>query len=230
VDAADPVHPVELGSIGGIRNALAVSLDGERAYVTGDVGYGDIIDIRDPRQPRRLGRFHTKKAAALDAAGPLLCVADRQEGLVVFDVGDPRRPRRIGVLAREDGFRGVEIHSRHAFLASKGGMAVVDVSDPAAPRLVSDTRDGRMGTVAGEYSYAAAYHGEHNLFVTDIGDLRRPRLTARYNPGRYSYATDTAFRGGLVYLTSLPYLSILRTPVSDQAPRGRVTVAPVVSP
>ena len=70
-----------------------------------------------------------------------------------------------------------------------------------------------------------AYYGEFNFLVTDIGNLAEPRIVARHDPGRHSYATDIAFHRGLVYLTSLPYLSILRGPVSGQAPVGRVTVA-----
>lgn len=229
VETADPARPVELGSIGGMANALAVSLEGDRAYVTGDRGLGDIIDVRDLRRPRRLGRFQTREARGLDAEGNRLLVADVQEGLVIFDVRDPARPRRLGVLAREGGFTGVEVHGRHAFLTAKQGLVIVDVGDPRAPRILSDSTDARGGTVCGEYTYGAAYYGEHNLFVSDIRNLAQPRVVARFKPGRHSYGTDIAVHAGLIYLTSLPYLSILRAPFSTQAPRGRVTVSEAVS-
>ena len=230
VETADAARPVELGAIGGMANALALALNGDLAYVTGDRGHGDVIDVHDLRQPRRVGRFQTRKARGLDVEDGRLLVADAIEGLVIFDVSDPSRPRRVGVLAREGGFTGIEVHGRHAFLATARALVIADVADPRSPRVLSDTSDARGGTVAGEYSYGAAYYGEHNLFVCEIRDLAQPRLVARHKPGPHSYATDIALHRGLIYLTSLPYLSLLRVPLSSQAPQGKVTVEVHVTP
>jgi len=230
VETADPRRAVELGSLGGIAHARAVALAGRLAFVAGDKGYGDVIDVGDLRAPRRLGRFHSPQARALDAAGHHLYVADAQEGLVVFDVRQPQRPQRVARLAREGGFERVWVRGACAVLGGERGLVVADVSDPRAPRIVSDTRDAVAGPVAGQYTYGAAYYGEFNLLVTEIGAPHRPRVAARYDPGRHSYATDIALRRGLVYLTSRPYLSILSAPTSGQAPTGRTTVCPVVTP
>ena len=229
VETADPARPVELGSIGWLDEASMVTLHGHLAFVASHGGRGNVVDVRDLRRPRRLGRFRTKRPVGLDAADGHLYVADGSEGLVVFDVRDPRRPLRVSATAREGSsrFQGVHVAGSHAFLSRQDGLVIVDVSDPTRPTVVGDSEQGRGGTVAGQYIYGCAYYGEHNLFVTDVGELAEPRLVARHDPGRYSYATDIGFRGGLVYLTSLPYLSIFCAPVSGQVPAGRVTVAPL---
>ena len=222
VETADPAHPVELASLGGIPDARVVRLHGHHAIVLGS-GRSAVIDVRDPRQPRLLGRFATRKPADVAVAGNRLYVGDAELGLLIHDIGD--LDRRVGsVLRLRSAPVRIAIRGSHVFIGTRDGLAVADLGDPRHPKLIAETKDGRGGVLAGDCLYGCAYYGEHNLFVTDVSDPTKPRVIARHNPGRYSYATDVALHRGLVYLTSLPYLSILRTPVSSQAPRGRVTV------
>ena len=140
---------------------------------------------------------------------------------------DPTQPhvaRRLALPARPTR---IAVRPPYAFIGTKGGLLVLDIRKP---RIVAESKDASGGVLAGDYLYAAVYYGEHNLIVTDVSDPLKPRVVARYSPGRHGYATDVAFHRGLAYLTSLPYLSILRTPISSQAPRGRVTIGPAGIP
>ena len=217
--------PLERGSVGGIPGARVVCTRAHLAYILG-TGRGAVVDTAG-REPRVVGTFPVRQPADACATAGWLCVADEQDGLVVVRIDDPTQPRVARRLALPAKPTRIAVRGSHAFVGTKDGLLVLDIRKP---RIVAESREARGGVLAGDCLYAAVYYGEHNLIVTDVSDPLKPRVVARYSPGRHGYATDVAFHRGLVYLTSLPYLSILRTPVSSQAPRGRVTIGPVGIP
>ncbi len=230
VETAEPEQPVELASVGGIAGARIVKLHGDLAFVLGK-RRGAILDVRDPTHPRRLATLDVEEPTDMAVAGNWLYVTERQ-GLSATPLRVPGRrpPARDGrrkIVNTGEAFHSVAVRGAHLFAGTADGLAVARLREPGDPSF-SATRKGRGGLLVGDYLYGCAYYGEHNLFVTDVGNPRAPRPIARYRPGRHSYATDIAVRRGLVYLTSLPYLSILSAPVSPQAPTGPATVAAAV--
>jgi len=84
-----------LGSYSTTAYDLAWAASGNLAYVA---AYGDglhVIDLSSPTNIRRLARFDTVGLAQAVAVSPndrFACVADGENGLLVFDVSDPARP------------------------------------------------------------------------------------------------------------------------------------------
>ncbi|MBI2193078.1 MAG: hypothetical protein HYU36_13955 [Planctomycetes bacterium] len=218
VDTADPRNPIELSYSDGIYNALAVKVRGPYAYCMGNGGYGDIFDITDLRKPVRLGRFQTRRAFQFDVHGDWLFIADHHEGLVIFDISDRRQPRRAATFYHGGGAGSVSVKGDVAFVGGPPGLQVLDVSDPKEPFLMAESASATGGVVVGDFIYATAYFGAHKLSVTDISDPQQPKFLQGFNPGYYSYSTQCAVHGEYLYLTSLPYLSICRVPMSAETP------------
>jgi len=224
LDCTDPKNPEELSYVGGINNALAVKVQGNYAYCMGNAGYGDIIEIRDLRKPKRLGRFRTSRSFQFDVKGNYLYVADHREGLVIFDTSDKMRPKRVATVKRGGGAGRVSIKGEYAFVGAPPGLQVIDISDPTNPVIRIAARSGCGGLVCGDYVYSTSYFGRNNLRVTDISDLRNPKFLEGFDPGGYSYGTGCSLQGDYLYLSSLPYLSICKVPMSSEAPRKSPTV------
>ena len=95
-----------------------------------------VIDVRDPRQPKRIAFHMSVSPRGMALAGNHLFVADGVGGLKVFDVEKPEKIERVATLPTIDA-HAVEIRWPHAFVADGiGGLVVVDVSVPVAPRVI----------------------------------------------------------------------------------------------
>ncbi|MBI2927704.1 MAG: hypothetical protein HYY24_18565 [Verrucomicrobia bacterium] len=98
----------------------------------------EVVDIGDPREPRRLAKYETRyRSYDLALSGSLVYVAD-ELGLLVIDVSNPTKPRELGRHVSGGYARGVAVSGRYAYVADGvAGLQVIDVGDPASPQRVA---------------------------------------------------------------------------------------------
>ncbi len=142
---------------------MHVNLKGGAAYVGHQTGGTSIVDVRDPREPRRIDYIpvppntHSHKVQVLDD----LLLVNRERlsgergmsnswlaGLSVFDISDPFKPREIGFWPC--GGRGVHRMTfwemPYAYVTAGSPeyegqrLSILDLSDPTKPQEV-----GRWG-------------------------------------------------------------------------------------
>jgi hypothetical protein len=82
-DLSDPAEPKELSHLGDLGYAHSVTADGDIAYVS--AGTVHVIDVSDPRNPRRLGGNSATAASAVALQGEFLFASSRWNGLAVLD-------------------------------------------------------------------------------------------------------------------------------------------------
>lgn len=196
LDLADPVLPRETARLplvvdwqpygGANANDLVVGADRSYLSVAGFAdGRVDILDLRAPGQPRRLGVVRTRAVPGRMALYDThLYVAEGFEGpvrpgiLEVLDVTDPANPR---VQADLDMEGAPAVVGGHLVLVNAAGVRVYDLTDPLAPHLIgsldvavaSRLHDGSMLYVT---SRAA---GSEALLAVDLTDPTAPREVGR---------------------------------------------------
>ncbi|MHB1037111.1 MAG: Ig-like domain-containing protein [Pirellulales bacterium] len=128
-----------------------VAVVGTTAYVAqGDAGL-EILDVRDPVNPVRLGGYDTSgTACAVAVSGSLAYVADGTAGVLILDVSNPANPLRLGEIRAGHSAVDVLVCGDLAYVADgEAGLAIVDVSrvdPPPAPDLLAASDTGISST------------------------------------------------------------------------------------
>ena len=188
-----------------VDGARSVELYGGYAYI-GAVGEGlVIVDISDPRRPRRVGLFPcaggTDYDVKLSRDGRIAffstdepgaaCRKPGESGTMVLDVSDPRRPRELSFIPVEIGTHTQTLDNGVLYVNNYwpdyAKLQIFDVSDPASPKLLSELDYGK-----GQFSVhdlivdhrpdgrTLAYAGSITASdVIDVTNPRRPQLLQR---------------------------------------------------
>ena len=184
-----------------------VAVIGNHAYVAN--GSINILDIRNPRQPRIIvenistpGNAHRVHAAVHEVnvgaedevivrAGvePLrnekdsyLYTADAQGGISILDVRDVRHPRLMERQYTSGHAWDIATQGDYAYIAdSNSGLQTIDISNPSQPRWVHqyDT-GGYAGDVKVIDGYAYIADGASGLRIVDVRDVSTATLRASY--------------------------------------------------
>ncbi|MEV5358021.1 hypothetical protein [Streptomyces sp. NPDC052693] len=167
----------------------AVPADG-RVLAMADGSKIVLWDMKNPRQPRRLG---TTDGAGLGPIqftrdGNTLLGVDSQGTLRLWDVTDPRRPRALSKRPTD--------HSGYVYsvavrpdgrVAATGSyddtIRLWDISDPARPRML-DQLTGHDGDVkpvvfSPDGKTLASGSNDHDVRIWDVSDPRHASLVAR---------------------------------------------------
>jgi hypothetical protein len=169
IDASDPDAPTEVWSQGAglTDSADVVALAGSLAYVAGEYGGLDVVDLTVPDSPVVLGALEMDWEAPRDAIvmGNLVLVLSEHE-LHLIDASNPSAPVEVGLHDGLTDGRSLASRGTHVVVADgDGGLQVVDASDPTAPHWVA--------SVGGEpYAWPAldvAVSGVH-AFVSALSD------------------------------------------------------------
>jgi hypothetical protein len=236
---AQDVDPVLVGQWPAVEEvwdgvALAVTVADRYAYVATAWDGLEIVDIADPRQPRKVGRLAEYGYAEVAVQGRYLFVADGRpqsgppgthgKGLVIVDMTDPSSPREIASYPTAGDINGVAVAGDYAYVTEVTrdyvfptepgeGLTVLDISDPANPRRVGGHPSiSSPLTVSGGFGYVPAYSA--GLRVLDLSDPTNPREVGSYLEEGASIGA-VAVAGPLACVTIAPVDSVARLAVLD---------------
>ena len=175
---------VEHGAFSDMANAWQLVVHDGLAYVA-DASLGlEIIDVRDPSAPSRVGQLAfdgTPQSLELSENGEALFVAAGDAGLIAVDVSDPSAPSLLSEHDTPGVALQISLDGDWAFVADWNDVRVIDVSDPAAMRAVATERvdvEGKprvLGVAArdglsyfGEWTGLFAYRFNSDVQAPDI--------------------------------------------------------------
>lgn len=174
IRVSDPAQPREAGFLEADAAGFPryLSLDGSRAYTTGNLSGISVIDLSNPNEPVALGSydFHSQWKHTRGIAGNkgYAYVGTELQGLRVVNMVKPLTAYEAGSFSELGFAKDVAILGNYAYVTggvTAPGLATVNLANPAAPNLT--------GRVAGYYSYVAAGNG---YIYVDNGDFYPPRL------------------------------------------------------
>jgi hypothetical protein len=206
LDLSEPGRPRAVASVPVLVWSREVEISGGYAFIAG--GWHDpgnnlrgahglqIVDITDPANPIRVGRYTNPPegaswAESVAVSGNHAYLAAGHDGLYVLEVSQPTTPRRVGRFHNGKFVQRVAAAKGLAYVSD--GLEVLDVVDATAPdnprRVGGYTASGgiRKVQVAGDRMYLTIE--AIGLEIVDISDPARLRQIAiyksslGYNPG-----------------------------------------------
>ncbi|MBM3882835.1 MAG: hypothetical protein FJ387_24450 [Verrucomicrobia bacterium] len=211
---AGDINPVLVGSWPefprGYPSAVAVA--GNRACVAGGGGLV-VLDISDPRQPRRLGSYRRGEDSFADVAvaGNFAFAngSNTEFGFEVIDISNPSNPQRVGGYSRY--FGSMAFLGSHAYAADGTRFEVIDISDPANPSLAGQcalTHGGYQIAVSEKYACRIAPWSGW-IEIIDISDPAHPRSVGGYQLAGSVFDAPISISGSNVYVSWGGDLSVL---------------------
>lgn len=190
-DASDPCHPRPIAEYtetvtGGVHSAFVYR---GHVFLTDDAtGSLRVIDLRDPRSPREVGRWQTHQSEAgryvhdVDVKDGLAYLAYWNDGLVILDVGNgmkggsPEHPQLVAQLK-------YDLNATYRRVEQLWGPGFIRGTHTA-------WRAGRYVFVGDEVYAARPYKGLSGgnnltfgrLHVVDVSDIAHPKIVAWYEP------------------------------------------------
>ncbi len=188
IDAANPLGPSIMGSVGTGGGTRSVAAWETYACVADTASGLQVIDLSDPHSPAIAGGVSTPGTArGVAVSGQLACVADDSSGLQVVDISAPENPQIIGNARTTGPAVAVCLSGAYACVSvDSAGVDVIALDDPANPQRVGNVlTPGPAHGVAmsGTQAYVAA--DSAGLQVIDLGDPAHPHIVGSLlMPGR----------------------------------------------
>lgn len=160
VDASAPATPTLTSHICMPEEGVAVTVNGNYAYVAVQGRLLQAVDFSNPAQPTLAGSLAlAAPATSIATAGGYIWVTEGYHGIEVFDISNPAAPTLLTHIAAPGDTQSIDVRGNFAYVAAGvGGVHIFDISNPAAPQLagnVSTDLAARTTFVAAEYLYAA---------------------------------------------------------------------------
>jgi hypothetical protein len=203
-----------------------VAAEGDYAYVAATWGGLQVVRIKNPQQPERIGGT-TAWYANNVAVSATLCYVAGGTFLRVMDVADPSVPRQIGYNQFQKGSvvemaQQVALRAGYAYVAASGGIHAMNVGNPSSPVEAGFLHLPEPATdivFSGEYAYVAA--GEAGMYILGFKITPpTPTPTRTLTPTR----TATPTRTNTPTATLTPTRT--HTPTSTQIPTSTATPTP----
>ena len=140
IDVSDASQPREAGALALGGYSRHFSIRENRLFVS----YGPfssnqiaIYDISDLSQPNLLSQWAAGQVRFVGSPGPgLLCVADMEEGFLVWDISNEAQPVQLSALpGLTSPTKGGTLDEEHVVLAEFNQLYVVDITNPANPTV-----------------------------------------------------------------------------------------------
>jgi hypothetical protein len=166
--------------------ALGVAISGNLAYVA--AGGMQVIDVTNPRAPRRVGWFNLSEAQQINkvsVSGSFAYVLDIS-ALHVVDVSAPAKPTEVGKVNAGITYN-LAVAEQHLYLAKgQQGLQIIDVSNPVRPRRVNAVKTAGDATDVAADSARRPWRAMAGLEDLGRGFLRRRLMTRSRAPLRRS--------------------------------------------
>ncbi|MCB1164464.1 hypothetical protein KDL67_17355, partial [bacterium] len=174
--AADPTHPVVVGSEPSLNGALAVAAMGQYALVLLPGGILTVVDAAVPSAPVVLGSLGGLPYPNHVIVDGTTAYCDGLEGIAVLDLSQPALPVLLSQAALPAQARSFAVAGSALYVADDtAGLQVLDVSDPGAPLVIG-------GIAAAQQAYGVAVDGEAVLVAAlthlDVAPLDCGLITA----------------------------------------------------
>lgn len=199
---ADPVRVERIsqwpGYVRPSERARAVVISGGYAYVAlGSAGL-EVIDVRNPAAPARVGNHGTPwYATGLAVAERYVILVDQL--LHVIDIHNPTQPVRVSSYDTPGEANQVVVTGRYAYVADGfAGLQVIDFNDPTKPTGVGEyDTPGYASRVAMAGKFAYVLDGAAGIQVIDVSDPSKP-----FQRGSYAidHAVDLEVVGQFAYV------------------------------
>jgi hypothetical protein len=197
-----------------------VAAAGDYAYVAATWGGLQVVRIKNPQQPERIGGTTAWYASNVAISGTLCYVAGGTY-LRVLNVADPTAPLQIGYSQFQKGSvvemaQQVTLRGGYAYVAASGGIHAMNVGNPSSPLEVGFLHLPEPVTdivLVGDYAYVAA--GEAGMYILGV-KVTPPTPT----PTR----TNTPTRTATPTRTNTPTATV--TPTRTQTPTVTATSRP----
>jgi hypothetical protein len=236
IDLQDPAKP-QLQRYHTAGAVLDVAVAGDFAYLADLQGGLQIIDIRDPANPRWVAQV-PELCVGVAVFGSFAYMANDNlgNGLKVIDISEPAVPKVAGVYGEGGYISRVSVFDGHALVLGASQIRAywqfVDVSDSANPRKLGRDFEHLWDAVvaskhiaygAGSWLDEETSSLRNGLFAIDITDPTNPRLIG-------SYETDTpprrvAVAGDLAIVATPGFLRVvdIREPAIPR-PLGQIAI------
>jgi len=188
---------------------VALSEDGNTAYIA-DGRYGlQIIDISNPVVPTRIGNYDTDgfcESVTVPAGGVLAYIADGNKGFKIIDITDSRLPTLKGSRSTfEYTYHvAVSLDETIAYVTDTySGLQIIDIGNPAAPSLAGvyntpGSAEGVILSADGAVAYVADYG--RGLQIIDIGNPAAPSLIGDYDTPGGAFKVTLSKDGTVAYV------------------------------
>jgi hypothetical protein len=238
------IKPTLVGQVSLPGVTGGVVTDGRYAYVAADYAGLQVVDLRNPADPRVVGSLLNPDGAAawgvyLDGGRIYLGEStDIGDQVTVIDISQPTAPRALGEYAPVDGLiEGMAVAASRLYVADGDALEIVDMTDPANPVALGsfDTPgEAAIVVVAGARAYVVdIYYDDveqfyrYQLLLLDVANPAAIQLLGHYDSSDDIWAVAAV--GNAVYLGMPDALRVLdvRNPA---APTEAGSYAPLTGP
>ncbi|MBT7617379.1 MAG: T9SS type A sorting domain-containing protein [Calditrichaeota bacterium] len=159
------------------------------------------IDISDPENPQRLGRWGYP-CRHMDYQDGIIC-GTWSNNLYIMDYSNPQAPQ--GLLNMNLGVEafGVDIVDETLFIAGgDGGTYIYDISNPRQPQIIANQDQrwrARDVAISGDYAYIA--DDAAGLRIVDVSDIENPEEVGDIRPRANGSAVGVEIVGNFAYVS-----------------------------
>ena len=210
-------------------HVFSICLQEGYIYVADIEGGLSILDVRDVKNPRIIGRHgFTGHALGVAAKGDYVYIADGYGGLQAVDISTPNHTQWVSQYNTSGFAYAVDVYEGYAYIADgAGGLRIVDAQESSEAVLrTSYTMDGSAYDVDVYDGYAYVAAGEAGLLIIDIRNIDEPKTIAQIQTTDLAWGVTIGTRGRATPNGAYAYLAAGRLWILDVSdPQHPQTVA-----
>lgn len=195
------------------RNAHAVFVDKEIAYVANGGDGLVILDVSTSSNPRKIGQYKLEDAEDVIVANNIAYVIQRgilegtrrlSDRVVLIDVSDPWNPIKLGEYNHTgDHFGGIDVVGNKIYAIAREKLIILDARDLSKPIKAGEFEFGMSNLaypkldVVGDIAYIAG--GSGGLHIISVRNSSQPVEIGGFDTA--GWATNVAVAENIAYVT-----------------------------
>jgi len=214
--SAGDIGSVSLDLVGAYstsRNAHAVFVDNDTAYVANGGDGLVILDVSTSFNPRKIGQYKLEDAEDVTVANNIAYVIQRgilegtrhlRDRVVLIDVSDPWNPIKRGEYNHTgDSFGGIDVVGNKIYLTASEKLIILDARDLWKPIKAGEFEFGKSNLaypnidVVGDIAYIA--WGSGGLHIISVRNSSQPVEIGGFDTA--GWATNVAVAENIAYVT-----------------------------